>query len=161
MGWAGFLSVFMQDLPSFEFSTGENLPGLERVIDWFRHLDLPPHMPQLWLECETLLAEAFTNAVRHGNLEAEGLPPVLIQLFLHADYLELRVWDSGAGFDLAAQLAKVEQINDPYLAHGRGIGLIQDLCDRVAYQSWGDRGNCLVMYKSYVPKHQEVLPGDA
>ncbi|MDX1978564.1 MAG: ATP-binding protein [Pseudanabaenaceae cyanobacterium bins.68] len=142
----------MEEVPTFEFRTGESLQGLDAVIDWFRHLDLPPHPPQVWLECQTILAEAFTNAVRHGNLGAVDLPPVLIQVFFYPDYLELRVWDSGAGFNLASQLTKLEQMTDQYAAHGRGIGLIQTLCDRVSYQTLGDRHNYLVMYKSYVPK---------
>jgi serine/threonine-protein kinase RsbW len=86
------------------------------------------------------VAEALANAMIYGN----GSDPhkrVRVQVELSRDEVVMEVYDEGLGFDLSG-------VPDPTLpenldrAGGRGIFLIHELMDEVAYK---EPGNCVRM----------------
>jgi signal transduction histidine kinase len=78
-------------------SRGGLLAGLESLIaDFSLPVDLDADVPRLPTEVETtayfIVAETLTNAVKHAQATATG-----VQLTVHDNALDLRVWDDGIG----------------------------------------------------------------
>lgn len=99
-----------------------------------------------------MLAEAFTNAVRHAHRDCSLETPILIEVCLDDSQLEMRVWDFGPGFDPTQRIKCLETI-DPEATGGRGIQLISQLADSFEYQRTRDNRNCLQMIKQYSAVH--------
>ena len=81
------------------------------------------------------LTEAVTNAITHGNHYDEN-KVVQINLQKKSDTIAIRVSDQGCGFD-------PESVPDPTCDEnickcgGRGVFLMQRLCDRIQYEDSG------------------------
>lgn len=80
-------------------------------------------------------SEAVTNAIRHGNrLDPEKLVRLDVRVF--REHIDILVEDEGTGFER-------ETLSDPREADnllkegGRGIFLIEELADEVAYEKEG------------------------
>lgn len=86
--------------------------------------------------------EAIVNAMKYGNKFNEELP-VLVDVVVSSNYVQVSVEDKGEGFDHA-------HIPDPTLNNnigktsGRGLYLIAHLMDKVVYN---DKGNKVTMTK--------------
>ena len=81
------------------------------------------------------LDEIVVNAMVHGN-EADPDLPVSLGLWADGNGWTLRVGDRGRGFDPAA----IPDPGDPsslLLEHGRGIRIMLDWLDRLAYHDGG------------------------
>ena len=91
--------------------------------------------PDIYGNILITLTEAVNNAIIHGNCKDES-KTVQIQLCKKQDCLAVRVSDEGCGFDLNA-------IPDPTCPEnvlqvgGRGVFLIQQLCDAVQFHNNG------------------------
>ncbi|WP_339383295.1 ATP-binding protein [Oculatella sp. LEGE 06141] len=127
-----------------------DLAELSHVLGWFDQLEHDTIPAVIWMQCQTALAEAFTNAVRHAHKGRSPDTPIDIEVIVFNRQLELRVWDYGAVFDLEQKLADM-----PYVAAsepgGRGLMLIAHLSDHVSYLRSADNRNCLILTKSYLP----------
>jgi serine/threonine-protein kinase RsbW len=89
--------------------------------------------------------EAANNVMRHAHRD-NPQSPLVIQCFIRADSLEVRLHDEGAPFDLSA----VPQMNPAELRiGGRGVFLMRKLMDELSVQPRGERGNTLRMVKRY------------
>ena len=81
------------------------------------------------------LTEAVNNAIRHGNEEDES-KIVSVDLKKNNGILHFRICDEGKGFD-------PNQVPDPTCPEniqkvgGRGVFIMQQLCDRMSYKSNG------------------------
>ena len=81
------------------------------------------------------LTEAVTNAITHGNHYDEN-KVVQINLQKKSDTIAIRVSDQGCGFDPAS-------VPDPTCEEnickcgGRGVFLMQRLCDQIQYKDDG------------------------
>ncbi len=81
------------------------------------------------------LTEAVNNAIRHGNLEDEN-KIVSVDLKKNNGTLHFRICDEGPGFDPA-------RVPDPTCPEnlqkigGRGVYIMQQLCDKLCYKSNG------------------------
>jgi len=143
-----------------ELRTMDVVPALLGFMGQIKGLQ--SHQGQLFL----ILAELFNNALDHGVLgldsrtknqeggferyleEREGhlndLRDGRIDMAFHLHphdgrtVLDIQIRDSGRGFDWAAFLNASDEDQGLYLAHGRGIRLVRNLCDELAY---GDNGN--------------------
>jgi serine/threonine-protein kinase RsbW len=88
----------------------------------------------------TVVAEAVANAMLYGN-ENDPSRQVTVEIAVHADHVVIGVTDEGEGFD-------PEILPDPTsdvaleLTTGRGIYMIRQLADHVAFN---DRGNTIWM----------------
>ena len=84
-------------------------------------------------DLKTIVAEASTNAMQHGN-GGRAEARVIIRLERLADGIKVSVADEGNGFDAAVKDPDIERIinnlEDPV---GFGVFLIRNLADEVAY----------------------------
>lgn len=122
---------------------------------------LRTHQHQLFM----IVSELFNNALDHGilgldsrtkNLDggferyleerearlaglADGHVGMAFHLHMEDDrpVLDIRVQDSGAGFDHVAYLSAPDDERNLYQTHGRGIRLVQTLCLQLAYADNG------------------------
>ena len=143
-----------------ELQVRTSLEQLPDLLTWFENLSLPMPSQALW-ECQLILTEGFTNAVRHAHQTLPETTPVKVEVLLFrqgmaqemTQGLELRVWDCGQPFDLEAMLAKIGDITRDPLSQesGRGLVFMKQLSDWVRYVRQGDR-NCLRIYKTLKTK---------
>lgn len=118
-----FLTVVEQWLlGSVEAEVGER-------VDWPRQSN----------RLRLVLAEAYSNVVRHAHRDREHLP---ICLSLEVDDLELflEILDRGDGFDLDSYLPPVPEAKQE---NGYGWMILNRLMDRVEYATQPSGGNCL------------------
>lgn len=109
--------------------------GLEMLWDVDELPPLPGLTPQVVLQLQRVLLEAFTNILRHAQAT---------RVEVHAHHrsdpprLELQVRDNGQGFDTAQAL---------HQAHGHGLGNMRARCDalgaRLAVESAPARGTVI------------------
>ena len=126
-----------------------NLTELSQVLLWFDQLQQPTIPRKTWIQCQTALAEGFTNAVKHAH---SNLPPetiVEIEVTITPQQLEIYVWDFGPPFDLIQKLESQGQVFDPTASNGRGLQLIARIADQINYVRTDDHRNCLSMIKYY------------
>lgn len=126
-----------------------NLDELCHVLAWFAQLDQPTIPRTTWLECQTALAEGFTNAVRHAHKDMKPETPVKIEVSTQNQALEIRIWDCGAAFDLDKKLETIPEVVDRNAIGGRGLGLLKRISDRLSYIRTVDERNCLLIVKNY------------
>lgn len=89
-----------------------------------------------------VLTEAMVNAIEH-SAGSHRRNTVRVCIYIEDKDLHIRVYDQGQGFDLdAVPVPNFEALDE----RGRGIFLIRELMDGVAYRKI-DGGNVLEMYK--------------
>jgi serine/threonine-protein kinase RsbW len=127
-----------------------DLNELAEVLAWFNqlHHDTIPKID--WLKCQTALAEAFTNVVRHAHWNLPHETPINLESSLGSDYLEFKIWDRGAEFDLEYEVSILPNEVEETATGGRGLYLLKEIADRLNYTRTGDR-NCLLLVKNYSP----------
>ncbi|MCC5898205.1 MAG: ATP-binding protein [Phormidium sp. BM_Day4_Bin.17] len=149
----------MEMLSKFPLSASLRVPtdlnALARVLDWFDGLESSVVPQQVWLQLKTALAEAFTNAVRHAH---QGASELVVEIHFEqtAEFLQLKVIDSGPSFDLDAKLQELPDV-DLNATGGRGLRLMQCIADELRYLRLEDERNCLSLLKRY----QAESPPDA
>lgn len=96
-----------------------------------------------------VLAEAYSNVVRHAHKDQPNLP-VLIRLELQDRDLMVEIWDHGQGYDLSAYLPpSPDTENDG----GYGWLILNRLMDRVEYRLHVNGQNCLTLVAT-LPDHE-------
>jgi serine/threonine-protein kinase RsbW len=126
-----------------------DLSALAQVLSWFDQFSHPPIPNVVWLQCQLILAEGFTNAVRHAH---DGYPsdtPIDIEVVMLSDALEIRIWDRGAPFDLETKIKTMPREMDKHAEGGRGLKLMKRMSDQLKYTREGDDRNCLFALKYY------------
>ncbi len=97
------------------------------------------------MNSQLVLAEGFTNVVRHAHINLPPSTPIHIQVILFKKYLVIRIWDHGPPFNLESKLRSVS-LDDPLIQEGgRGLKWIKMLTDQTHYIRTPDGRNCLVM----------------
>ena len=141
----------LQVLKKADLQVNTGLSALDPVLSWFAQLYEPQVPTSVWIRCQLALAEGFTNAVRHAH---EGKRPdwaVDIEVVLYTASLEIKIWDSGAPFDLEQKIQDMSGKIDPEASGGRGLKLMRDIADSLSYRRTGDGRNCLSIVKNYTP----------
>lgn len=151
------LSLLSQEHQTLHFhlQVKTKLEALKEILPWFDHTVKPLLGEKCAWQCQLLLVEAFTNAVRHAHQNLPAQTPIDLEATLDANYLEMRIIDRGQPFDLTAELArrltqkqdtcgKVEALAEG----GRGLIWIQELADRLDYIRLPNQRNCLIMGKN-------------
>ena len=121
--------------PLYEETNVENIPQVEAIVLRIaQKFDLPKEQHGDILVSVT---EAVNNAMIHGNQNDES-KCVRMQVFKRETTLAVHVTDEGEGFDHASlpDPTAPENICQP---DGRGVFLIHQLCDKVAYKDHGRR----------------------
>ncbi len=95
--------------------------------------------PELTDRLIIVASEAITNAICHGNRQ-DPSKQVQIILDVQDNVVELCVEDEGQGFDRKRIPRYNPDSPDMLLRpHGRGLFLIEELADEVAYENGGRR----------------------
>lgn len=126
-----------------------DLNALQDILNWFEQFNALPVTDELWWQCETTLAEGFTNAVRYAHRDLPESTPIEIEVTVLRQWFEIRIWDYGQPFDLQSKLkAMYKQQGDPLQKFdGRGLIFMDRLSDEVSYTRTADSRNCLLLRK--------------
>ncbi len=125
------------------------LTELSLVLSWFNQLNQGAIPSGVWVQCQTALAEGFTNAVRHAHKSKPADTPIEVEVIVQDRCLEIRVWDQGDVFNLAQKLASNPKLVDKTSIGGRGLVLLDKISDHLSYSRTADDRNCLLIVKNY------------
>ncbi|MEE3717084.1 anti-sigma regulatory factor [Tumidithrix elongata RA019] len=145
---------------TIEFQAKTDLDELSQVLIWFNQL-YRPFIPKMdWMKCQTALAEAFTNAVRHAHQGKPAETPIWLEASITDRSIEFKIWDLGVGFDLEKKLANLSRVVDPEATGGRGLDLLDQIADILSYRRTEDDRNCLHLVRHYLanPELDQSLP---
>ncbi|MGC8765411.1 MAG: ATP-binding protein [Brevinematia bacterium] len=120
----------------FKFFMESNMKALTTTIDMLKNKILKYNTEKLW-QIETVLHEAFMNAVTHGN-ELEPKRKVEILYEIGRRGIRIIVKDMGKGFDVNNLFVPSgeEALN---AISGRGIYLMEKLSDILFYSPEGNK----------------------
>jgi serine/threonine-protein kinase RsbW len=128
-----------------------NLNDLNLVLTWFETFNRADIPRSVWLQCQSALAEAFTNAVRHAHADLDPETSIEIWVAVELGCLQFAVWDWGKAFDLAAALAQLPQGVDARSGGGRGLQIMHKVADHLDYSPTPDGRNRLLLVKYFQP----------
>ena len=120
----------------YKFSMVSNMKAVLFTIDMIKNKIIKYNSEKLW-QIETVLHEAFVNAVTHGN-ELEPKKSVDIKYELGKRGFRIFIKDMGKGFDVN-NLFFPEKSEALDAISGRGIYLMQKLSDILFYSPEGNR----------------------
>jgi serine/threonine-protein kinase RsbW len=83
---------------------------------------------QARMDCELILVEGCNNAIKHSRVDA-AQAPVVVEVRVESDEIELRITDHGPGF----AWPETAKLPEPEKESGRGLYLIRALTDYSAY----------------------------
>ena len=141
----------LQVLKKADLQINTGLNALDPVLSWFAQLYDPQVPTSVWIRCQLALAEGFTNAVRHAHEGKQPDLPVDIEVVVYTESVEIKIWDSGAAFDLEQKIKDMSEKIDPEASGGRGLKLMKDIADSLSYTRTADGRNCLSIVKNYSP----------
>lgn len=122
-------------------STFEEVDRAIQEIETHVQTTMPDHFN--WTMISVAIREALINAVEHGNKAVENAP-VDIDVGRNGDNMVLIVSDLGGGFDLAS-VKKRLQNEGALRIHGRGIEMMENICEKVEFLGGG-------IYLEFAPK---------
>ena len=125
---------------------------LTRVMAWFDAMKHPIVPNDVWLACQTMLGEGFDNAICHAHNDLPPETPILLEAVTLNHAIILRIWDQGIPFDFEERLQTLPNDIDPNAERGRGLSILSQLADHLAYIRTLDNRNCLVMVKEFIPQ---------
>ena len=141
-----------QFLNSFQIQVQTEPEDIIRVLTWFEELRQSFIPTRAWLECQTVLGEAFDNAVCHAHKKMPKETPIQLKVEIFNNSMIIKIWDYGPGFDLEKyRQHKEKELVDRYAENGRGIKIITEVADYFSYTRQADERNCLLILKSFVP----------
>jgi serine/threonine-protein kinase RsbW len=126
-----------------------DLNELVQVLSWFEKFNQPQIPREVWLQCQTALAEGLTNAIRHAHKDQPVETPIDIEVETSTDTLQIRIWDQGQPFDLNSRLEKTTNTVDFTASSGRGLQILKSVADHISYSVTEDNRNCLLIVKHY------------
>jgi cellulose synthase (UDP-forming) len=146
-------------LKPFQLQVNTDINTLGQILSWFDALK-PPTVPEkTWIECQTILAEGFSNAVDHAHRGLSSEVPIALEVTILSQSIEIRIWDSGSAFDFEKQLQELPLEIDVMAERGRGLSIMQQITDYLSYTRTSDNRNCLLCVKSYFPISDSHNPG--
>lgn len=142
-----------QFLDSFQLQVQTEPEDIIKVLTWFEALKQSFIPTGAWLECQTVLGEAFDNVVCHAHKTMPKETPIQLKIEIFNNSMVIKIWDHGSGFDLEKYCQqKKQQSVDRYAENGRGIAIISEVADYFSYTRQSDERNCLVILKSFESK---------
>ncbi|PYG88118.1 serine/threonine-protein kinase RsbW [Ruminiclostridium sufflavum DSM 19573] len=102
---------------------------------------------EIVFEIRVVLNELITNAFCHGNKCECGKVAFVTFKVLRHDYLYLSVKDEGRGFDPEikgySKADYLEEANKLLCEHGRGLVIVDSLCNRIKFNKCGNKVSVL------------------
>jgi len=132
-----------------KLQVNSELSSLSKVLSWFESFRNPSIPRRIWIECQTVLGEAFDNVVIHAHKDLSSDTPTEIGIKILSQLIIIKVWDQGPGFDLESQRFKVSQGVDDYAENGRGVQIFEKVADYFSYFPVPDGRNCLLIIKFF------------
>lgn len=126
---------------------------LTQVMAWFDAMRHPIIPDDAWFACQTMLGEGFDNAICHAHKQLPPETPIELEIVVINYAIILRVWDQGSPFDFAGRLQTLPDEIDKDAERGRGLNILSELADHLAYVRTSDDRNCLVMVKEFAPQN--------
>jgi len=153
-------------LQHYHIRVNSDIYALSNLQGWF--LQFQQLLPKpVWMQCNLVLVEVFTNVVSYAHEGLSEETPVDIELAINATekFLELKIWDYGEPFDLLAEIDRLsreahknkdfENVDD-IPTGGRGLIIAKTIADNIRYETSADGRNCFVMTKSFANFTQNV-----
>jgi cellulose synthase (UDP-forming) len=156
-------SQHVEILGIFDLQVNTEEKNLISVLSWFDTLYQDSIPKDVWFGCQTLLAEAFANAVKHAHKQLPVDTIIKIEVVLCSEAIYFRIWDCGPSFDFESYLNNTLDIVDDSAESGRGIIMMKQLADYLSYIRFENTSNCFVCIKFYsknssdFKKYQNVL----
>ncbi len=125
-----------------------DLSLLEKVLAEFNQFNQFFATKKDFLQCELVLAEGFTNAVRHAHKNLPQETIITIEITLINEQISMKIWDYGEPFDLEKFYASLNHNNEDLLSGGRGILIMKKIADKLSYTRDKDNRNCLLIVKN-------------
>jgi len=138
----------------FNLQVNSDLKALGYVLEWFSTISQSTLSADCFLQCKIMLAEGFTNAVRHAHKNYPPQTIINLELYFYQNYLEIKIWDCGQPFNLKEKLDSLlneKQTNSilELAEGGRGLQFINGLADHFFYiRDSQKQRNCLIMQKT-------------
>jgi serine/threonine-protein kinase RsbW len=136
---------------------------LRKVQDWFEQFrQILPY--GIWMQCNLVLVEAFSNVVDHAHRDLPPTTPIDIEVRVSQEQVELRVWDYGKPFDLQRELKNCLERHSSYdtvddiPTGGRGLIIAHNIADTLLYERQPDQRNCFIFVKRLAGKAPEPTP---
>jgi serine/threonine-protein kinase RsbW len=149
-------------LKSSRLRVNTDIYTIGKVQEWFEQFSEIPH--QVWMQCNLVLVEGFTNVVCHAHEHLPETTPVDLEVILFEDAVEIRVWDFGQPFDLQKALAeKKEHQPQPPISiddldtGGRGLLITDKVADLFTYERLSDGRNCLLIRKQFTSVSADAI----
>ena len=136
-------------LQTSKLQVESKLEALKDVLVWFDSLKVDAISDRTWLELQTIVGEAFDNAVSHAHQGLSEDKAIALELSILSQSMVFKIWDYGAEFDLEARRRQRKGEIDPEAESGRGIFLLEELSDYFSYTKQPDGRNCLLVIKAY------------
>ena len=155
-------------LQHHHIQVNSDIYALAKLQEWFQGFQKILPRP-VWMQCNLVLVEVFTNVVSYAHAEMPEDTPIDIDLLVHPSrrFLELRIWDHGQPFDLEAEIerltgeAQAKQHTydvDDIPTGGRGLIIAKTVADDIRYEVAPDGRNCFVMTKSFMQMNLLEMP---
>lgn len=146
-------------LQHYHIRVNSDIYALAELQGWFHQFQklLPK---TVWMQCNLVLVEVFTNVVSYAHEGLAEETPIDIELDINEidKFLDLKIWDYGRPFDLLAEIERLsmeaeknkdfENVDD-IPTGGRGLIIAKTIADKIHYENHEDGRNCFVMTKSF------------
>lgn len=94
-------------------------------------------------EIKVVLNELIVNALCHGNKCDLDKATYITYKLLNNNYLYISVKDEGGGFEKRIEEHSledcIEAVNRNFCEHGRGLIIVEKLCDKVKFNKCGNK----------------------
>ena len=136
-------------LKQFRLQVTTELQELNIVLQWFEKIAQPLLPDKCFWQCQLALSEGFTNTVLYAHPHLSHATPIDLEVSFFSQHLEIRIWNFGMPFDMAAKLDllaknKVDPLDQE---SDRGLFFMKQLTDGLHYIREEDHRNCLIMEK--------------
>ncbi|MFK8185035.1 MAG: ATP-binding protein [Phormidesmis sp.] len=121
--------------------------GYAKAINWFSHLKPTSIDEKLWIPCVTAFGEAFENTVYHLGSLTNNATPTKVEVVITDEMIQIKIWDSGPGFDLEKYLEDLPELVPLQAERGRGLWIIKQISDHLSYSQTPNQLNCLTIQK--------------
>jgi len=126
------------------YTINHNIKALASKIDLVLNDIISEHSMSdiILFEIKVVLNELIINALCHGNnCEIEKVTFVTLKV-INDDYLYISVKDEGFGFkklNIDFSDDNIEATNKSLCEHGRGLIIVDRLCDRIKFNRCGNK----------------------
>ncbi len=131
------------------YTISNDMKALASTIDLILNNIISEHCmsDQILFEIKVVLNELIVNALCHGNnCELDKVTYVTLKI-VNDNYLYISVKDEGYGFKSKLNTCSlndyVQVINNSLCEHGRGLLIVDQLCDKVKFNKCGNRVSIL------------------